>query len=224
MSGLKFENAIYSWVIFWGTYWITGIYLTWKAKDIRPVKKLSKVLNQLVLNMIWTFLGTICIFYLPIKIDTDLNITIKLILCNFITEIWFYHVHVMVHQQQLYKKLHKLHHEFKYPYALTALYCTWYEAVLCNLFSVALGPVMLTIPPPYLYIWMGLVALNATFTHSGLRLGWLMDGSHDIHHETFKYNFGTLTILDRIYGTYKEPYPIQDDSSDDTEGLNYSKQ
>jgi len=94
------------------------------------------------------------------------------------------------------------------------MYCTGYEAVFCNLFAVALGPIMLNIPSPYLYIWFGLVSLNSTFTHSGFRLGWLMDGSHDIHHETFKYNYGTLTIFDRIYGTYYDPTP-SDDSSED---------
>jgi len=79
-------------------------------------------------------------------------------------------------------------------------------------FAAGLGPVMLEVGSPYIYIWFVLVAVNSTFTHSGLRLGWLMDGSHDIHHETFKYNYGTLTLFDRIYGTYKGPPAPEIDS------------
>ena len=212
MNDLTFENAMYSWLVFWIVYWVSGIYLSWKGNNIRPVKHLGKVFNTLGLNMVWTFMGSIFIFYIPLHLETSFNIIIRLLLCNFITEIWFYHIHIMVHHPQLYKRFHKKHHEFRYPYALTAMYCTGYEAVFCNLFAVALGPVMLNITTPYLYVWFGLVALNSTFTHSGFRLGWLMDGSHDIHHETFKYNYGTLTIFDRIYGTYQDPGPSSEDS------------
>lgn len=205
MSELIFENAVYSWLIFWIIFWISGVYLSWKGHSNRPVIHLSKVLNNLGLNMIWTFLGTVLIFYIPIRIVNSFNIINKMILCNLITEIWFYHIHLMVHSPILYKKYHKRHHEFSEPYALTALYCSGYEAVFCNLFAVSLGPVMLQIPPPYLYIWFGVVSLNSTLSHSGFRLAWLMDGGHDIHHQSFNYNFGLLTIFDRIYGTYKDP-------------------
>lgn len=86
------------------------------------------------------------------------------------------------------------------------MYCSWYEAVICNLMAVGLGPVMLSIPAPYIYIWFALVAFNSTFTHSGFKWGWVIDGSHDLHHSSgFTVNYGTLTILDRIYGTYKDP-------------------
>jgi len=203
---LSFENAIYSWGIFWVVYWVSGIYLTWRNSEARPPKNLPKVLNSLGLNMVWTFIGTIIMFYLPIRIINNLNVVNKLLLCNVITEIWFYHVHLMMHSPPLYKWVHKRHHEFSDDvFALTALYCTWYEAVICNVMAVGFGPVLLSLPSPYLYIWFGLVALNSTFTHSGYKLGWLIDGSHDLHHSDFNYNFGTLTILDRIYGTYKDP-------------------
>ena len=215
MSDLTFENAIYSWGVFWIFYWISGVYLSWKGNNIRPVERAQEVVNCLALNMVWTFVGSIILFYIPIRLDTTFNIIIKLLLCNLVTEVWFYHVHLMLHHPQLYKKFHKRHHEFTHPYALTAMYCTGFEAVFCNLLAVGLGPVMLNITAPYLYIWFGLVAMNSTFTHSGFRLGWLMDGSHDIHHESYRYNYGTLTIFDRLYGTYKDP--LQSSVADDTD-------
>lgn len=202
---LSFENAIYSWGIFWVVYWVSGIYLTWRNSEARPPTNLAKILNNLGLNMVWTFIGTIIMFYLPVRIINNLNTVNKLLLCNVITEIWFYHIHLMMHSSPLYKLVHKRHHEYNQPFALTALYCTWYEAVICNVMAVGLGPILLSLSSPYLYIWFGLVALNSTFTHSGYKLGWLIDGSHDLHHSDFNFNFGTLTILDRIYGTYKDP-------------------
>jgi len=44
-----------------------------------------------------------------------------------------------------------------------------------------------------------------------------MDGSHDLHHELFKYNYGVLTIFDRLYGTYKGPIVSDPDDQDETE-------
>lgn len=219
MSDLTFENAMYSWVIFWVVYWISGIYLSWKNRIERPLVNLSKVLNRLLLNMMWTFLGTLTVFYIPLRLVNNLNIINKLILCNIITEIWFYHVHLMMHHGALYNSYHKLHHSLtNRPYALSAMYCTGYEAIFCNVFSVGLGPVMLNITAPYLYVWFGLVAINSTFTHSGLRLGWLMDGSHDLHHDGgFTSNYGTLTLFDRIYGTYKDPSEHKPDKEQNKE-------
>jgi len=218
MSDLTFENAMFSWGIFWLVYWISGIYLSWKNHANRPVDNLSQVLSCLLLNMIWTFIGTIIIFYVPIRLETTFNIVIKLLLCNIITEIWFYHMHLLLHHPHLYKKFHKTHHRYSNPYSLTALYCSGYEAVVCNVFAVGLGPVMLNIPSPYLYIWFGLVALNSTVTHSGYRVGWIIDGSHDFHHSNQLWNFGTMSLFDRIYGTYKDPSPdneISNDTNDD---------
>jgi len=222
MSDVTFESAMYSWLIFWITYWIGGIYFSYKARKIRPISRVKTVLSNLIMNMMWSFLGTVVIFHIPIRLDTGYNIVVRLLLCNLITEIWFYHIHIMVHHPQLYKRFHKQHHEFTHPYALTALYCTGYEAVVCNLFSVSLGPIMLNVGSPYIYIWFVLVSLNSTFTHSGLRLGWLMDGGHDLHHEVFKFNYGVLTLFDRLYGTYKGPVVSEENETELDELLDLS--
>lgn len=112
MEELTFENAMYSWLIFWLVYWLSGIYLTWKNSEKRPVTDLAKVLNSLGLNMVWTFIGTIIIFYIPIRLVTSFNLIIRLVLCNIITEIYFYHCHAWLHHQIMYKRFHKQHHFF----------------------------------------------------------------------------------------------------------------
>lgn len=228
---ITIENAIYSWAIFWVVYWFSGVYLTWKAhtENLVIVTRLQTVIQVLCLNMLWTLLGTVVIFCLPIKIAfenriityvLDFNI-IKFILCNFITEFWFYHIHVMCHSGTLYKKLHKQHHEFTNTtmYGLTGMYSSGYESVVCNLFSAGIGPVVLDMDNTYLYIWFMMVALNSTFSHSGYTYGWLFDGSHGEHHKSGK-NFGTMTIADRIYGTYKSPKNKIGDIEDKLENEN----
>ena len=118
-----------------------------------------------------------------------------------ITEVWFYHFHLLLHHNQIYARLHKRHHKFQYPYALTALYCTGYECLLVNVISVGLGCVVFQIPEPYIYIWFFLAAVNSLLSHSGLRFPYLIDGSHDLHHEHFNYNYGLSPYLDMLYGT-----------------------
>ena len=220
---ITFGDAFYSWFIFWLVYWVSGSFLTWKAhnEDIVVVTRLPNVIKVLCLNMCWTFFGMIIIVNLPIKIIFENNVIniilsyniIKFILCNFITEFFFFHIHAMCHSPLLFKKLHGQHHEFYNTtmYALTGMYSSGYEAVVCNLFSAGIGPVLLNLDVPYLYIWFALVGINSTFSHSGFTYGWIFDGSHGEHHKSRK-NLGTMTLLDRLYGTYETP-----NQHDDTE-------
>lgn len=201
MSDIDINNAVYSWGIFWVVYWISGIVFSYANRKNRPVEDLGDVVKTLIANMGWTLVGTVIVFVLPLRMDIQTNIIIKILLTNLITEIWFYHVHLMCHHPALYVKYHKTHHFYKQPNALTALYCSSYEAVICNVFAVGLGPVMLNITAPYLYIWFGLVALNSTFSHSGMTIKYLSDGSHDKHHHNPTTNFGTIGLFDMLYDT-----------------------
>ncbi len=184
---LNLSNAINCWGIFWTAYWISGIYLSYKAyyvNKICDIDRLGDVILSLFCNMFWTFVGTVVIFYLPVRITVDIHVIFKLLL-----SVLFYHSHYMIHNGVLYKRYHKKHHEFtNNSYALVALYCTWYEAIFVNLFSASLGPVLLDLETPYLYFWYIAVALNSVLTHSGFTYGWLIDDSHDKHHTHFNYN------------------------------------
>ena len=107
----------------------------------------------------------------------------------------------MMHHRQLYIHFHKKHHKFQYPYALTAVYGTGYDAIICNLISVGLGPIIVDLQSPYIYIWFVIVALNSTYTHSGF---YIFERSHDLHHQSNDCNYGTIGLFDKLYGTFKE--------------------
>ena len=203
MNVITIDIAIYTWIIFWTTYWTFGGLLTWKARNVRRIEKLYETISILCWNMLWTLLGIILLYCCPLRALTDSHIIIKFIFTYIIMDVWFYHVHIMLHHPQLYSKIHKLHHHGKMvqPYALTALHCTIYEAIFLNVFATSLGPIIFQIPPPYLYLWYFFVALNSVATHSGLSIPFFIDGAHDIHHRTLTHNYGISIYFDWIYGT-----------------------
>lgn len=199
------DVGITCWVIFWLTYWIFGGLITWKMRNVRKITHFTDVINVLLINMMWSLLATVILAFIPLRAMTDTHILIKFLLTYFITDIWFYHMHVFSHHPNLYQKIHKMHHIFKEPYALTALYSTGYECVVVNVFSASLGCVIFDIGTPYIYIWYFLTPLNALISHSGIKCSYLIDGYHDSHHMYHNYNFSLSPYLDMIYGTYKSP-------------------
>ena len=204
MDVLTINITIYCYCIFWTTYWIVGSLISYKMHrdKIRSVTELTEVVLVLLINMIWTFLAIILLYFCPIRAMTDAHIVVKIILSYLLTEIWFYHFHLLIHHPQIYSKIHKLHHRFRRPFALVALYCTPYEAIFLNVFSTSLGPVIFQIPPPFIYMWYFLVALNALVTHSGLKIPYLIPGDHDEHHFIYNKYYGLSVYLDWLYGTY----------------------
>ena len=207
MEVININVAITCWVVFWITYWISGILLTWKAHvdGKRKVTHLSEVVSNLIVNMMWSLFAVIILTFLPLRAWTDSHILIKLVGTYIVTDVYFFHVHIMLHQSQLYKPLHKLHHKFQAPFAIAALYSTGYEMVILNTFAGGLGPIIFQLPSPYLYIWFVITSLNAVCTHSGYTFSFLIDGEHDYHHVSFKYNYGVSNFLDKLYGTYRDP-------------------
>ena len=201
---MTINTAIISWTIFWVTYWISGLLLTWKAHidKVREITNLKEVCTVLFINMFWTFLAVLLLFHLPLRAMTDSHIIIKLTLTYLLADCWFFHMHIMLHAADLYRNLHKMHHKYRLPYALTALYCTGYEVIFLNTFAGGLGIIIFQVPTPYVYIWFFLVALNSVCSHSGYKFWILIDGSHEIHHTTNNKNYGFSPWFDMLYGTY----------------------
>ena len=186
------------WAIYWSVYWILGTSLTFHNEKERPPEKLEKVVSTLFVNMIWTIFGCYIISICPIRFFQDYNVPVKILVMYIATDIAFYHVHRAMHWYKWYRYLHKQHHEFRYSYALVAMYCSPWEAVVLNLWCTSLWPMIVQLPAPYLQLWFFLLSVNSVISHSGLNFYGL---HYDYHHIYYKYNYGISYYLDWLYGT-----------------------
>jgi methylsterol monooxygenase len=120
-----------------------------------------------------------------------------LIVCVVAEEVCFYYLHRLFHTKMLYR-LHKIHHEFTSPSALTTAYAHPIEHVVCNLLPLFAGPLLVRPPlTTWMMWWMAAIA-STMISHSGYT--WLNSGHHDAHHRLQNVNFG-LGMLDRLHGT-----------------------
>jgi len=112
--------------------------------------------------------------------------------------LWFYFTHRLLHVPYLYKTVHKVHHRFKAPCAMAAVYAHPIEFIFGNVAGVGLGPMLTNCHPYTAYAWFSLALLATCKNHSGYKC--LGAQQHDAHHEFFNYNFGN-DFLDDFFGT-----------------------
>ncbi|KYN40183.1 Uncharacterized protein C5orf4 like protein [Trachymyrmex septentrionalis] len=121
------------------------------------------------------------------------------ILCE---EIGFYYSHRFLHKRSLYKYIHKQHHEWTAPIAVTALYCHPLENIGSNLLPPFLGVFIMGSHVATAWIWFSLAILSTLNAHSGYHLPFFPSPeAHDFHHLKFNQCYGVLGVLDRIHGT-----------------------
>jgi sterol desaturase/sphingolipid hydroxylase (fatty acid hydroxylase superfamily) len=212
--------VIYDYLTFISVFWImSGIFyiLDLKAinsKNIMSYKISKKLLIDNYYSVFWFVLKTQFFVILPYVLlmkfvykvyDNSFNILYELLcLCVFIIsqEVGFYITHRMFHTSFLYNKFHYKHHKYNIPIAPCSLYAHPVENIICNLFPVTLGAMI--IPHSYItdLIWFTLVAINTTIHHSNYDFS--NSKFHNDHHLHVKYNYG-LFFMDYLFGTRYKP-------------------
>ncbi|XP_069679070.1 fatty acid hydroxylase domain-containing protein 2 isoform X1 [Periplaneta americana] len=117
-------------------------------------------------------------------------------------EIGFYYSHRLLHSRHLYRFIHKRHHEWTAPIAVTAIYCHPVEHIFSNLLPPFLGVFLMGSHVATAWLWFSLAILSTLNAHSGYHLPFFPSPeAHDFHHLKFNQCFGVLGVLDRIHGT-----------------------
>lgn len=107
----------------------------------------------------------------------------------------------LMHHKWMYKRFHKMHHEWASPVALTAIYCHPLEHIT-NLVGPALGPMLMQSHLATAWLWFALTIAITVSDHSGYHLPFAQSPeAHDYHHYQFNQFYGTLGLMDRLHGT-----------------------
>uniref|UniRef100_A0A7S4N6A0 Fatty acid hydroxylase domain-containing protein n=1 Tax=Odontella aurita TaxID=265563 RepID=A0A7S4N6A0_9STRA len=133
------------------------------------------------------------------------ELLIKLPFHALVAEVAFYSVHILLHSSSfLYRRIHRVHHRFVAPTAMACVYAHPLEFALGNILPIYLGPMITDAHPWTCYaLWFPLAMAGTCRGHCGYRIASFVD-PHDSHHSLYRFNYGGMCLLDRMFGTSVE--------------------
>lgn len=173
--------------------------------------RLRRVIHQVLFNQIFTGLPMLIGLYHVIapqtpqmirQLPTFTTVLWQLAVCIVIEEFGFYYSHRLLHHGRIYKFIHKQHHEWTAPIAITAMYAHPFENLVSNLLPIGVGVWTSGCHISVAWLWFTMAISNTLHVHSGYHLPLLPSPEqHDFHHLKFNQCFGVLGVLDWLHGT-----------------------
>ena len=119
------------------------------------------------------------------------RLVVDLVAFNLLREASLYYIHRGFHHPAVYQYVHKVHHQWQTPVALTAIYCDPVEHLGQNLFPVLLGPAVMGSHNLVAYLWIGYVIFESVYLHCGYQLPGcpISPVFHDFHHLKYVFVF-----------------------------------
>lgn len=223
-----FNAGVYgSFLVTFLAYWgVGGIYtlvdltghpsflLKYKIQDNAPYPvesgRVFRVIMQVLFNQIVVGIPFAVMGFYFIKrrgyscgeLPTFQWVLLELSVFILLEEVGFYYSHRMLHHPLVYKYIHKKHHEWTSPIAITAIYCHPVEHIFSNILPIYFGPLMMGSHAATSWLWFSLAILSTLNAHSGYHYPFFPSPeAHDFHHLKFNQNYGVLGVLDRLHGT-----------------------
>jgi len=131
-----------------------------------------------------------------------IRIFLELVIFMFCEDFFFYYSHRIMHHGIFYANIHKLHHRFTSPVAIATVYAHPVEHIICNLWPLVSGPIILQSHLLTTWFWFTLALCSTAHSHSGFQFPYFGNAKdHDVHHQRFNCNYA-LGMLDRLHGTF----------------------
>jgi len=183
------------------------------AKCLKKLLK-SHVFIQLPMQMLFYFVAPYFGFSLELSALPKAREFLWQIPTFFVIEdFYFYWIHRFLHHKRVYKYVHKIHHEHKYPFGIAAEYAHPVETFFLGI-GTLLGPLFFAKHMVTLWVWLFFRLVETVEDHSGYDIPWnptnlipFWGGAvhHDFHHKTFEGPYSSVfTWCDWMFGTDKE--------------------
>lgn len=164
------------------------------------------IFNQFVIAPFFIYLITVKYNCLETTLESAWQMGWKLLVSGYIIEeSLFYLFHRMLHSKYVYRYIHKIHHEFTSPIAVSAQYLHPVEFMI-SLVQIFAGPLLLQMHLPTVCVWILLVQFFNVSSHSGFRLKWCANNNsfHDDHHRLYNCNYSSIPHIDKWFGTHAD--------------------
>lgn len=114
----------------------------------------------------------------------------------------FFLLHKLMHSPSIYQHIHKKHHEWTAPIAVTSVYAHPIEHMTTNFIPSIIGPALMRSPMCTQWLWLSSMIVSTVSDHSGYHLPYLKSSRfHDFHHAHFNECFGSCGLMDYFFGT-----------------------
>ncbi|KAJ5115219.1 hypothetical protein NUU61_000978 [Penicillium alfredii] len=161
---------------------------------------LSSILHILLLSVIGRT-GSGSSYRIEASLPSALEILCDILISLLMREALFYYSHRLLHMPYFYVRIHKKHHRFTAPIALAAQFAHPLEQIFANALPISLPPQLLRSHVVTFWIFLAYELFNTATVHSGYDFFHSKAKMHDLHHEKFNLNYGSIGLLDWVHGT-----------------------